>query len=370
MTRSSQAQPETAAAVRASKATRRWLLLVHQLPSTPSNLRVRTWRRLQYLGALPLRQAVYLLPDTADAREDFEWLKTEIKASGGDATVFAADSVDPWSDAALVEDFRRARQEAYGALAGEVGRVLSRLTATRRPRGTRAPAVRRLLEAFRERLTAIEHIDFFGSAGRDRVTTLLKQLEDKVADPRRPALPPGTSGGGAVGNFTNRVWVTRPRPGVDRMASAWLIKRFVDPQARFAFAIDRDSVPHNAVPYDMFGVELSHQGEGCTFETLCAVFAIQEPPVARIAAIVHDLDLKDARFLAPEAPTVGALIEGMQLSISDDEALLTQGMALFESLYRAFDRSARSSGPRPVARSRTRPPSARGKGTPRGRRAR
>src|SRR5687767_9412719 len=177
-------------ALRAAKGARRWLLFVHQLPSTPSNLRVRTWRRLQQLGALPVKQAVYVLPDTPNAREDFEWLKTEIKAAGGDASVFAADNVDSWSDDALVEEFRRTRQEAYGTLAIEVERVLGRLSATRRPRGTRAPAARRLVEVFRTRLAAIEHVDFFGSAGRDRVMALLKHLEEKASDSGRPAERP------------------------------------------------------------------------------------------------------------------------------------------------------------------------------------
>src|SRR6187431_1392861 len=99
---------------------RRWLLFIHQLPSQPSNLRVATWRRLQHIGAIPLKQAVYALPDTPDAREDFEWLKTEVKAAGGDASVFAADNVDAWSDDALVEEFRRARQDTYGELTRDV----------------------------------------------------------------------------------------------------------------------------------------------------------------------------------------------------------------------------------------------------------
>lgn len=368
MTGTVRAQPQVPATPRQSESGRRWLLLVHQLPSTPSNLRVSTWRRLQQLGAVPVKQAVYVLPDTPSAREDFEWLKTEIKAAGGDASVFAADNVDSWSDDALVEEFRRARQEAYGALAREIERVLGRIGATRRPRGTRAPAVRRLVEVFRERFSAIEHIDFFGSTGRDRVTTLLQQLEERASDSRRPAERARTLGSGDPQNYRNRVWVTRSRPGVDRMASAWLIKRFVDPQARFAFVADRESAPHDAVPFDMFGVEFSHQGEGCTFETLCTVFAVQEPGVARIAAIVHDLDLKDGRFGAQEAQTVGTVIEGMQLSVSQDDELLDKGMALFESLYRAFEQSARSAGPRPVARSRTHTPTRRAKGATRRRR--
>jgi len=145
------------------------------------------------------------------------------------------------------------------------------------------------------------------------------------------------------------------------MASAWLIRRFIDLQARFDFAADRDAVPEDAIPFDMFGVDFSHQGEGCTFETLCTVFGIQEPAVGRVAAVVHDLDLKDGRFGTPEGATVGTLIEGLQLAHSDDEALLAQGMALFDALYRAFDQSARLAGPRPLAPPRTRPTASTGK---------
>jgi hypothetical protein len=149
------------------------------------------------------------------------------------------------------------------------------------------------------------------------------------------------------------------------MASAWLIRRFIDPQARFGFAADRDTVPGDAIPFDMFGVDFSHQGDGCTFETLCTRFGIQDPATARVAAIVHDLDLKDARFAAPEGTTVGTVIEGLQLAYADDEALLAQGMSLFEALYRAFEQSSRSTGPRPVARPRKRLTSNRGKSVPR-----
>jgi len=341
---------------------RRWLLFVHQLPSNPSNLRVRTWRRLQQLGAVPIKQAVYALPDVPSAREDFEWLKTEVKAAGGDASVFAADNVDAWSDDALVEEFRRARQEAYAALARDVEALLKRGSGARRPRGTRAPAVGRLSEVFRQRLKAIESVDYFGSAGRDRVRALLQNLDERTS-----ATPPASSRTSSKTSYRERLWVTRPRPGVDRMASAWLIRRFIDPEARFGFVADRDAVPGDAVPFDMFGVDFSHQGEGCTFETLCGVFGIEEPAVARMATIVHDLDLKDGKFGAPEGATVSTLIEGLQLAHADDAELLAQGMALFDVLYRGFEQSARTTGPRPVVRPRK--PAAKS-GTARGRSAR
>src|SRR5918993_3008560 len=330
---------------------RRWLLFIHQLPSHPSNLRVTTWRRLQQIGAVPLKQAVYALPDTPDAREDFEWLKTEVKAAGGDASVFAGDNVDAWSDDALVEEFRRARQDLYEELGRDVEQALKRAASARRAKGTRAPAVRRLLDIFRERLVAAEKIDFFGSAGRDRVLTLLRRLEDQIGGTgRQPAPSERGDHSGRKASFQGRVWITRPRPGVDRMASAWLIRHFIDRQARFGFAADREAVPDQGVPFDMFGVEFSHQGEGCTFETLCSVFGNASPPLSRIAAIVHDLDLKDGKFGAPECSTVGAMIEGLQLAYQNDDALLEQGMTLIDSLYRSFEQSDRSTGPRLTAR--------------------
>ena len=332
---------------------RRWLLFIHRLPSHPSNLRVTTWRRLQQIGAIPLKQAVYALPDTADAREDFEWLKTEVKAAGGDASVFAADNVDAWSDDELVEEFRRVRQGLYEELAREVEQALKRAASARRPKGTRAPALRRLLDIFRERLVAAEKIDFFGSAGRDRVLTLLRQLEERIEGTTRPPEPSGQGDrSGRMASFQGRLWITRPRPGADRMASAWLIRSFIDRQARFGFAADRESVPNRGVPFDMFGVEFSHQGEGCTFETLCSVFGLDGPALLRIGAIVHDLDLKDGRFGVPECSTVGAMIEGLQLAYQNDDALLEHGITLFDSLYRSFEQSSRATGPRVAARPR------------------
>ena len=273
-----------------------------------------------------------------------------MKASGGDASVFIADTVDAWTHDALVEEFRQARQDAYGELAAEIERTAT-AGGGRRPRKTE-PVSPRVLDGFRSRLTALERIDFFGSAGRDRVVTLLARLDAAAgrggSRPRSGALPADDPV-----RYTNRTWVTRPRPGVDRMSSAWLIRRFIDAKARFAFAQDKDSLPGaDAIPFDMFGVAFSHQGEGCTFETLAATFAVDDPAVTRIAAIVHDLDLKDGRFGAAEAPAVAAVIDGLQLSTADDDTLLERGITLFESLYLAFAQSARTAGPRPVARSR------------------
>ena len=328
-------------------ANRRWLLLVHQLPAKPSNLRVQTWRRLQQLGAIPVKQAVYALPDTPQSREDFEWLKAAITGAGGEATVFAADNVDAWSDEALVQEFRRTRETSYKELAREMERALAGLRSTAKSR--RKPNAPRIVETFRQRLEAIAQIDFFGAPGRDRAASLLRDLEARIIDVAADVAHNKTTRKSAR-DYLGRTWATRPRPGVDRMASAWLIARFIDPRARFVFAASADRVPRGALPFDMFGVEFSHHGDRCTFETLCAMFDIDDRSVERIGTIVHDLDLKDDRYGAPEAATLSALIDGLQQSTADDALLLTQGMSLFESLYRAFSRRPVQKG-HPNARS-------------------
>ena len=329
----------------AAASARRWLMLVHQLPASPSNLRVRTWRRLQELGAVALKQSVYVLPDSAEAREDFEWLRVEIEGSGGEARVFVADAVDPMADAELVEEFRRSRQSAYAELAAELQRVKRSPAAKRR--GPSSAGRRDPLTRHRQRLAGIEKIDFFGAAGRDRVLALLAAADGPSGGPA-----PAKATGGAAADYTDRLWVTRPLPGVDRMGSAWLIRRFIDRGARFDFCADVHSAPAGSVSFDMFGGAFTHRGQHCTFETLCAQFAVDDPAVARLARVVHDIDLKDNQFGSPEAPTVAAAIEGLQMACADDHALLEQGIGLFEALFRSFSQRAAVPGPKPVARRR------------------
>lgn len=349
-------QKDRVAVPAAKRRPRRWLLFLHQLPPSGSNLRVRVWRRLQQIGAIVIKQAVYALPDSPGAREDFEWLKAEVEAAGGHASVFAADSIDTWSDDALVEEFRRSRQDAYTELARDAEQALGRQSVRRTRKSGRGPATHRLLDAFRQRFAAVERVDFFGSAGRDQVLALLEQLGQRLSrGGATPAIKTQARAGKTdkIDAYQRRLWVTRPRPGVDRMASAWLISRFIDSEARFNFVPDREATPRDTVPFDMFGVELSHRGDDCTFETLCKAFEVNDAAVRRIADIVHDLDLKDGRFGAPETAAMGAVIEGLQIVHADDDALLAQGMTLFEALYRSFEQSARRVGPRPLARQPT-----------------
>src|SRR5829696_7902594 len=199
----------------------RWLILVHQLPAKSSNLRVRVWRRLQAMGARVLKHAVYVLPDTPAAREDFEWLKAEIEGAGGQAAVFAADHIDPWSSDAFVAEFRRASEKTYGQIAQEVGQVLRSAKGKSLRTGARAPALRRRLEQFRQRAGGAAAVGFFSAPGKDAVTRLVTELE-RALSPRIVSIPGNDTGSlAATDSYRKRLWVTRPRPGVDRMASAW-----------------------------------------------------------------------------------------------------------------------------------------------------
>jgi len=328
-----------------------WLLLVHQLPPRPSNLRVKTWRRLQDLGAVALKNSVYVLPNSDGCREDFEWIKSEVQAMRGEATVFTADSIDTFSNDEVVAAFRQAREPDYGALVRDAEAMLAR-------RSARAPARQRIARRARQlsdRLRELDAIAFFPPPNREAASASVAKL-DKLAHGGGEPPAEETSDRLDPARFQKRVWVTRPRPGVDRMSSGWLIRRFIDPRARFVFA-DAPPPAGGGVPFDMYGVEFSHTDHGCTFETLAARFGLASPAIDRIAHIVHDLDLKENRYAAPEAPAFAHLVDGLRLMYEDDAELLERGMAMFEALYRSFDSGVAtrsSAGRRSASRKRQR----------------
>lgn len=312
--------------------TPRWLLLAHQLPTRPSNARVKTWRRLQQIGAVPARNSVYVLPNTDQCREDFEWLRSEIIALGGEATVFSADAVSPGAGEDIVATFQRTREADYRDLKREADKLLK--SARARPAAARpgASALDRTVRSLRERFTAIERHDFFKASSREDAASAIAAIERLTTGRSRPAAsaPPAL----AVSDFRDRRWVTRPRPGVDRMASAWLIRRFIDPQATFAF-VDRPGAAD--VPFDMYAGEFSHQGPLCTYEVLAQRFGLTpSPAIERIGRIVHDLDMHDTRYGCAEAPAVSRMVEGLRQLHADDHALLQHGIEMFEALARGI----------------------------------
>jgi hypothetical protein len=313
------------------EAARRWLILVHQLPSHPSNLRVRVWRRLQQVGAVVLRNSLYVLPASDEAREDFNWVREEVQASGGQVSVLEASAVDGYTDAELVRQFRTQRTADYEALAADIRKAGA--TAARSQGSMSVSGRNRLVLQLRERFSAIQTRDYFAAAGRPLVEQAFRDLEE-AASRSQPTGSPAKKL--RTKDFKGRVWVTRPRPGIDRIACAWLIRRFIASDARFRFVNTPDAGKSGDIPFDMSDVEFGHHGSRCTFETLMERFALRSPAVVAISRVVHDLDVKDVRYGMPECAAVARIVDGLRTSYGADAELLEQGVVVIEALYQSF----------------------------------
>ena len=303
-----------------------WLVLLHQVPPKPDYLRVKVRRRLERIGAAPLRNAVYVLPATEQALEDFQWLAREIVADGGEATVCEAAFVEGVRDEELVATFRTARDADYAAVA-EGARAL----AVREPAVAWGAALGRL----KRQLAEASAIDFFDAPGRAAAERTVAAAEARLRAAATSEVD--RMGTGVAPPLHGRVWVTRRDVHVDRIASAWLIRRFIDPAAQFRFV---DPTGYEPAPgelrFDMYDAEYTHEGAHCTFETLVARFGLAEPALQVIGEIVHDIDFKDAAFAREETAGVAALVAGIVRGHATDEARLDRGGALFEDLYAAF----------------------------------
>ena len=298
-----------------------WLLLAFTLPAKRASQRVEIWRKLQRYGTVPLGNSGYLLPSNPSNEERFQWLATSIRKYGGDASVVHVESIDNLSVPQLVGRFSEARTLDYQKLIQELEAFSSK-----RVEGKGVGALARLRNRFQE----ILDVDFFSSPLQVRVKELLERAASWQG--ARPAMPMLKI---SVKDYKDRVWVTRPRPGVDRCSSAWLIRRFIDPKARFAFAAE-DRVPTGSVPFDMFHEEgFGHRGDDCTFETLEKQFHIRDPRVAVIGQMIHDADLLDDRFGRKEGYGVDEILKGWARQGSADQKLLERGMELIEGLYHA-----------------------------------
>jgi hypothetical protein len=329
-------------------APAKWLLLLLQLPTRPASARIKTWRRLQQLGSVAIKNSVYVLPNTAQAREDFEWLKTEILGAKGQASIMTADALTADEDEEIRAAFLKQRAVEYDAVRAAAESMVRALKT--RPAGAARFAAERALRSGRDALARLDAMELIPADARTKALGSLERLETRLAPetertPTMPATPATRSE-----TFQGRTWVTRPRPGVDRMSSAWLIQRFIDPKARFTFADQPPADDRKGVAFDMFGVAFGHQGDRCTFEVLCDRFGIKDPAVKQLAKIVHDVDLKDDRYRPAEAPIVARMVDGLRATYPDDRELLTHGVAMFAALYESLGAAA----PAPKRKARRR----------------
>ncbi len=309
----------------------RWILLIHQIPPTPAYLRVKVGRHLARIGAVAIKNSVYALPLDDETQEDFQWVLREIVKGGGDGSILEARFIEGLTDEQVIELFQQAREADYRDLAAE-----ARTVAGAFPRRGGAPEERRAdlarqLARLRQRATELAGIDFFGAPGREVLEGLLSGMEARMKtvetqQPSQPSLDRSP--------YRGRVWVTRTGIKVDRMASAWLIRKFIDPQARFKFVPAKGYRPEDReLRFDMFDAEFTHEGDLCTFEVLVQRFGLTDPALRAIAEIVHDIDVKDVKYGREEAPGIGQLVAGIAAAHADDEERLARGAALFEDLY-------------------------------------
>jgi len=321
--------------VTASDAGEKWLLLIHQLPPSPAYLRVKTARQLQKIGAVAVKNSVYVLPNTDAAHESFTWLVKEIAAGGGEATLCESNFVGGTSNDAVRELFHTARRRDYEELATEARAALKALGRAARLDETKRMASAAALARLRKRMGEVCELDFFGAPGREAAASLLATIERRLAPPAAEA-PEDKVGAPRV---RGGVWVTRAGVHVDRIASAWLIKRFIDPAAELKFVSPRGFEPRaGELRFDMFEAEYTHEGERCTFEVLAQRFEVADPAVEAIGQVVHDIDVRDGRFGRPETPGVERLINGIALTRPDDADRIALGAQLFDALYESWRR--------------------------------
>jgi hypothetical protein len=320
-----------------STSSAQWLLLIHQLPSKPAYMRVKLWRRLQGLGAVPIKNAVHVLPASEQSREDFEWLRKEIIESHGEAIICEARLVEGLTDTQVRGLFNIAREGEYNEIADEI-RGLSAKLAVADSREELKAHLGRLKNRHLQNVA----MDFFGANGRETADGLIDALEkdfseDSAQQPKEELLLQP-----AVENLKSRVWVTRQGVHVDRIACAWMIKRFIDEHAAFKFVLPKN-YQHvtGELRFDMFDAEFTHEGDRCSFEVLLKRAGLDDPALVSISEIVHDIDLKDEKFGREETSGVKALINGICGTAYEDLERIARGSAIFNDLYTVFQRDSR-----------------------------
>jgi hypothetical protein len=300
-----------------------WLLLLFSLPTSRKTERVALWRRLKKVGAVQITTSTYLLPDEAAQYEQFQWLAQQIRDHGGQSTLVRAKEIEGLSKEKVISLFDAAREKEYVDLKKALQNFISR----RRKLDTETAALEleRLTKQFRE----LRQIDFFDSPRGQDVAMLLRRAEGPQRARKLQTLDSK--------QYRGKTWLTRPRPEIDRVGSAWLIRKFIDPQARFVFAPTAQAVPQ-AIPFDMVDAEFSHHGNNCTFETLTKRFAISDKIVAKISEMIHDADLDDAKFQRVEAFGIDRVLKGWAKQGLSDQEILRRGFHCFDALYAFLQR--------------------------------
>jgi hypothetical protein len=315
------------------------LLIFYSVPSHPVSNRMKIWRKLAKSGAVQLKGAVYILPATEEHEEFLQWLIGEVKSMGGDGAFVRSAEIRTMTDADIRLLFTQQADKEYHRLEKALDILERKIQSIRK--GTKSEEGRRLADQvakFTKEFEGIAKRDFFNSSTGQPMKRRIQALEAGMRDAGRKA--PGDASSitkRRTQDYQDKIWATRKNPFVDRMASAWLIKRFIDPKASFTFIAERaiGSLNNTTVAFDMRGAEFTHFGDLCTFEVLAKSFGIKDKAVKKIAEIVHDLDVKDDKYGKPETAGVEDILAGIRKTAKNDADGLERGMAAFEMLYQS-----------------------------------
>ena len=320
----------------------KWLFLVHQVQTPNSRERVKVWRLTRKVGSLLYRNSVYVLPYSKERAEDFHWLCQEIRDSKGEASVFVSEATNIQEDHILKQLFISARDKEYGEMSAQVDTFAERVkqmqslsTFTEQSLKSIEKDLAQLEEAFHE----IRRIDFFGRPGSGKIEKRLKEIRSSLTAARTQKGEPLRITPRSRQAFSGKTWATRAHIHIDRLCSAWLIKRFIDRKAKFVFAPE-SKLPSNAVLFDVFGAEFSHRGDRCTFETLLDSFSLDDVTLRSIAEIVHDIDLKDQKFNRAEASGLDLAVRSMSGTLRNDQRTLQLGSQLLDTIYQHLKNGA------------------------------
>ena len=317
----------------APKKNIKWLLLIHQIPPKPNALRVKIWRRLQQVGAVAIKQSVYVMPFSEQSQEDLSWTLKEIVAGGGDGSIGKVRFVEGLTDEQVITLFQTARKSDYQKIIQDANTLLTDWSAGEFD--PQNPAVRGAAQVskLQRRLDEVAAIDFFHAPERGTAEILIQDLTARLS---------GQSSNASAAMHTRdslrgKTWVTRRNLFVDRIACGWLIRRFVDRSAVFIFVnTDTYTPAPDQVRFDMFDGEYTHEGDRCTFEVMVQRFGLKDRGLVPLAEVIHDIDLKDTRYDRVETAGLNALMTGLAASQPDDDRRMTLGAQLVENLYAYF----------------------------------
>jgi len=312
-----------------------WLVLSYSLTSQRrSSARVGFWRRLQQLGTLSLKNGLHVLPDREECLEAFQWLAQEVQEAKGDATVMRVDHFEGITDAQLIGLFHAGCRKKYEQFDRQVAVLGKRLQSTAKNKD--ATSIGRILIKLQRQLEEIARVDCFDSPYGGQVASRLRQLRQACVpeQPSAPKLPAA-----AIAAYRDGTWVTRPRPHVDRLACAWLIRRVINPKAIIRYSTQPQS---NEVRFDMRGADFGHHGNLCTFETMVLRFGLSDPALQAMGEIVHEIDIRDGVYSRPEISGIDVILKGWLLEKFSDQELESHGLVLFQGLYASLSRQVRS----------------------------